>query len=163
MSDLLNGLDGTPHSPAALAQAVAALGGAHAVVSSVAVVEGTENLFPTSHSAVLSLGTASGGAPQPLFLKKVTAAAMAHKPWADRRRTLAYIRTELRFYGEFGAMLRERGVPLPRAALLDGQLAALGETEVASPPGAELAVGGEVINCPYPLNVIKDTYDHSWY
>jgi hypothetical protein len=24
-----------------------------------------------------------------------------------------------------------------------------------------LALGGRVIKCPYPLNVIKDTYDHS--
>jgi hypothetical protein len=27
----------------------------------------------------------------------------------------------------------------------------------------DIAVGGKVIKCPYPLNVIKDTYDHSCY
>jgi hypothetical protein len=27
--------------------------------------------------------------------------------------------------------------------------------------GASLAMGGAVINCPSPLDVLKDTYDHS--
>jgi hypothetical protein len=46
-------------------------------------------------------------------LKKVSAAAMAHKAWPDRRRTLAYSRTELRVYQEFAPELVTRGVKIP--------------------------------------------------
>jgi hypothetical protein len=38
-----------------------------------------------------------------------------------------------------------------------------GVLEVALPAPCCLAVGGKVIKCRYPLNLIKDTYDHSCY
>lgn len=140
MADLLTGLDGTtPFDLETLTRAAAAglAGEPIPAVTGVAIVDGTENRFPTSHSALLSLSSDGGSEPHLVFLKKVTAAAMAHKPWPDRRRTLAYIRTELRVYEEFGATLLERGVPLPKPRLLISQLDALGGTEVASPPGDE--------------------------
>ena len=94
------------------------------------------NIFPTSHSCTLTLSTADG-ATRPLFLKKVTNASMTHKAWADRQRTLKYIRTELRFYDEFAPILAERGVPLPKSALLLGSLDALRDREVQEPAGDE--------------------------
>jgi len=36
-----------------------------------------------------------------LFLKRVDASAYMHKSWTDMRRTLVYLRTEVRFYNEF--------------------------------------------------------------
>ncbi|KAL7532288.1 hypothetical protein ACHAWF_004075 [Thalassiosira exigua] len=40
-----------------------------------------------------------------LFLKKVTASSYAHKSWTDMRRTLVYLRTEVRFYNEVVPLL----------------------------------------------------------
>lgn len=40
-----------------------------------------------------------------LFLKRVVANAYAHKKWADMRRTLVYLRTEVRFYNEIVPLL----------------------------------------------------------
>mmetsp|Transcript_1269 Transcript_1269/g.1815 ORF Transcript_1269/g.1815 Transcript_1269/m.1815 type:complete len:547 (+) Transcript_1269:53-1693(+) len=42
-----------------------------------------------------------------LYLKRVNAERYCHKPWGDLRRTLTYIRTEVRFYKEFLPILRE--------------------------------------------------------
>ena len=132
--DLLRGLDGAALSTDEVQHAVSSLNGNQSLeVTSVSLQEGTVNIFSTSSSALLRVHLADG-TEQPLFLKKVTATAMAHKPWVDRQRTLKYIRTELRFYDEFAPQLRARGVNLPRAALVQGQLEALGDTEVAAPP-----------------------------
>ena len=111
------------------------------------------NIFPTSHSCTLTLSTADG-ATRPLFLKKVTNASMTHKAWADRQRTLKYIRTELRFYDEFAPQLAARGVPLPKVGLLRGQLECLGDDEVATParpePSAEELVRCGAAKAPQP-------------
>lgn len=40
-----------------------------------------------------------------LFLKRVTASSYAHKSWTDMRRTLVYLRTEVRFYNEIAPLL----------------------------------------------------------
>ena len=40
-----------------------------------------------------------------LFLKRVAAKAYAHKSWTDMRRTLVYLRTEVRFYNEIVPLL----------------------------------------------------------
>ena len=40
-----------------------------------------------------------------LFLKRVLATAYKHKSWTDMRRTLMYLRTEVRFYNEFVPLL----------------------------------------------------------
>lgn len=40
-----------------------------------------------------------------LFLKHVLATAYKHKTWTDMRRTLIYLRTEVRFYNEFVPLL----------------------------------------------------------
>ena len=76
-----------------LSAALAALGGAAAPasVTNAQVEAGSENKFPTSHSAVLSLQQADGaGGPRRLFVKKVSAEAMKHKPWPDRRRCVRW-------------------------------------------------------------------------
>ncbi|KAK3279066.1 hypothetical protein CYMTET_13031 [Cymbomonas tetramitiformis] len=127
-----------------LSQALAALDDSSPgpEVIAVEVLPGSENKFPTSHSAVLSLSLLddSSNLSRTLFIKKVTAAAMAHKPWADRRRTLAYIRTEMRFYQEFAEALASRaGVRIPRAGITRGRLEALGDSEVGDPAGEEPA------------------------
>lgn len=152
ISDVLLGLDGEPLDYEVLSAAVDALYGVGAACTGVTLVDGTENKFPTSHSAVLELGSdeAAETPRRRVFLKKVTAAAMGHKPWADRQRTLKYIRTELRFYQEFAPQLAARGVPLPRVIHLKGQLEALGDDEVATParpepPAEELARCGAVL------------------
>ena len=40
-----------------------------------------------------------------LFLKRVTALSYTHKSWTDMRRTLVYLRTEVRFYNEIVPLL----------------------------------------------------------
>eukprot|EP00585_Thalassiosira_rotula_P004600 CAMPEP_0196134958 /NCGR_PEP_ID=MMETSP0910-20130528/3749_1 /TAXON_ID=49265 /ORGANISM="Thalassiosira rotula, Strain GSO102" /LENGTH=560 /DNA_ID=CAMNT_0041395019 /DNA_START=62 /DNA_END=1744 /DNA_ORIENTATION=- len=40
-----------------------------------------------------------------LFLKRVAASSYAHKSWTDMRRTLVYLRTEVRFYNEIAPLL----------------------------------------------------------
>ncbi|KAL3800814.1 hypothetical protein HJC23_001651 [Cyclotella cryptica] len=40
-----------------------------------------------------------------LFLKRVSASAYVHKSWKDMRRTLLYLRTEVRFYNEIVPLL----------------------------------------------------------
>jgi hypothetical protein len=138
--DILCGLDGKPVGFELLSSAVEALGGAVGQVTGVEVVPGSENKFPTSHSAILSLSGAGGSTPSTkIFVKKVSAEAMKHKAWADRRRTLAYSRTEMRFYKEFAPKLVARGVHLPRlAATIDRLGPLLGEgSAVADPPGDE--------------------------
>lgn len=40
-----------------------------------------------------------------LFLKRVNAASYTHKSWTDMRRTLIYLRTEVRFYNEIVPLL----------------------------------------------------------
>jgi hypothetical protein len=127
-SDLLCGLHGEDITPA-VHEALAALG-VQAAPASIAVVAGSVLRQPTSHSAVLRATFANGTPPCTVFLKKVTATAMAQKPWADRRRTLAYARTEARFYEEFVPELRKRGLTLPHCAHTVQLLQALGDSEV---------------------------------
>lgn len=165
MSDVLRGLDGEPLTSEILSAALSSLsgGGGAIEVTGVDLMEGSENKFPTSHSAVLQLRTATAAEdtpPRTMFLKKVTAAAMAHKPWADRQRTLKYIRTELRFYDEFAPQLAARGVPLPKVGLLRGQLECLGDDEVATPARPEPSAE-ELVRCGALLFLepIKDGYE----
>jgi len=157
-NDILLGLDGAPLGLPFLSKALTELDGRGRAVTSVEVVSGSEKNFPTSHSAILSLSCGDGGASTPLFVKKVSAEAMKHKAWQDRRRTLAYSRTEMRFYREFASTLSARGVCLPRlAATMDLLGPLLGNSEVADPPGDEppahvLAHGGGLllIECASP-------------
>jgi len=137
---ILCGLDGDPLSHELLLAALEALGGGQGSGITVSVVPGSENKFPTSHSAILSLMSKDSGAPaSQLFVKKVSAEAMKHKQWADRRRTLAYSRTEMRFYTEFAPHLVACGVRVPRlAATVDRLGPLLGEdSAVSDPPGDE--------------------------
>lgn len=120
-------------------------------VTGVGIIDGSENRFPTSHSGMLRLTLQSSSSPSvseaTVFLKKVTAAAMAHKKWFDRRKTLVYARTEIRFYEEFAPLLADaraggpvdtRTVRVPRLAAVDSRLdKALGDTEVSGPAGEE--------------------------
>ena len=55
----------------------------------------------------------------------------------------------------------------PAAAIACGQGKARSRSPLYSDRAhgkwSRLAVGGKVIKCPSPLNVIKYTYDHSYY
>jgi hypothetical protein len=136
--NILCGLDGEPIGFDFLTAAVANIEGSSAAVTAVDVVAGTENKLPTSHSAVLSLRRGAGDAlPFKLFVKKVSAEGMKHKPWTDRRRTLAYSRTELNFYTEFAEALCACGIRLPRFASAVDQLAPLLDDCTTDSPGEE--------------------------
>jgi len=149
--DILCGLNGVPITCEVLSKALQGLDGPDAAaVTSVEIVPGTENRFPTSHSAVLKCSR-EGGSPRNLFVKKVSAVAMGQKPWPDRRRTLAYIRNEARFYQEFAEEFAARGVNIPRCALIENRVdALLGDAQLSAPPGSEptqeeLSTGGVVL------------------
>ena len=136
-SDIRHGLDGAPH--ARVLEALRALGPVADGASVAATTVADELKQPNSHSAVLRLEL-SDGAAREVFVKKVTARHLAHKPWADRRRSLAYARCELRFYREFAPGL---DVGTPRVALLeDDGLDELGDAE---PPAAALETCGAVM------------------
>uniref|UniRef100_A0A7S4J0A3 Aminoglycoside phosphotransferase domain-containing protein n=1 Tax=Odontella aurita TaxID=265563 RepID=A0A7S4J0A3_9STRA len=49
-----------------------------------------------------------------LFLKRVTASSYAHKSWTDMRRTMVYLRTEVRFYNEIAPLLVESSSTLQK-------------------------------------------------
>ena len=137
MTSILCGLDGaTPVSCEALTHALAVLREDEA---SPLLVDGVDVALECSgsggHSAVLNL--AAAGEQHSLFMKKITAAAMAQRPWADRRRSLAYARTEVRFYQEFAPRLRSSSCRIPRVASIEAQLEALGEGEVSAAAGEE--------------------------
>jgi hypothetical protein len=128
------GIDGLPVPSSTLAAIVNALApdGAHVRSEELIadVVSGSERKYPTSHSCVLEIK--QGSQLRVLaFMKIVRAEAMQSKAWPDLRRTLAFIRTELRFYREFAPILISRGVHIPKVAFLEEVLqAALEESEV---------------------------------
>jgi len=72
-----------------------------------------------------------------LFLKRTCAIALSQKSWTDKRRSLFYGRNELRFYGEFAALLASGGVCMPRVAAVVDKLEALGQAQLSAPPGDE--------------------------
>lgn len=124
-SELLVGLDGEPLSTEVVAQALCKLDGQpHTHCASASTVVGISVASSTqtgaSHSGVLrvslSAGPADGAASRLLFIKKVSASAMAHKPWGALRRNLGYARTESRFYLEFAHLLSHSGLLTPRLA-----------------------------------------------
>lgn len=123
--ELLCGLDGAAISTGALSQAIRALDPQSAAVIDVELVDGSETQTGASHSGVLRLSLKADASQKMLFIKKVAAAAMAHKAWPDLRRNLAYARTEARFYLEFAQELTGARVRLPRCAAVDVQLADL--------------------------------------
>lgn len=142
-SALLLDLDGLPVTLPKLSSVLKALDGNDREVVG-ATVE-VEIVQPGSHAGVISL-TLSNGDTGSVFLKKITAthAPMAQRPWPDRRRTLAYSRTETRFYHEFAAdaelagRFARLGVCLPRLALGENRLdAMLGESAVHESAGEE--------------------------
>ena len=164
-TSILHGLDAEPLSPELLAEAVAVLavlgrgGGSkdHVGAGSVEVVPGTENTGSVP-SALLRVTTASGSQ-HAVFLKKITAVAMAKKAWADRRRTLAYARTECRFYREFASELLARGVRLPAAVAIDERLEASPPPPPpvhAPPPPVRMCVreGGAHAHAPSALTLL---------
>ena len=148
LSDELKlGLDGEPLSTAQLSAALQTLDATAPDVTSVEVV--SDVIQPGSRTGVLKLGTSAE--PRQIFVKKVAATheGMANRPWADRRRTLAYARTEQRFYEEFVAdpalapRFAATGVSLPKLCGSENKLdALLGDDPVhalsAEEPSAEV-------------------------
>lgn len=141
-SCLLTDLNGAPLSPGLCARALGRDGEGVACE----IVPGTELRQAGSHSALLrDARDAAAPSSSLVFLKKVTASFVAHKPWNDRRRVLLYIRNEQRFYAEFADELRARRVGIPAARLhvaagLDG----IEELE-DEPPAARLEGAGAML------------------
>ena len=138
--DLLTSLDGRAIATSQLSSVLDALDGFDSSSRVVSVEIASEVLQPGSHSGVLRLSPEGGGAPRSVFLKKITAthAPMAQRPWHDRRKTLAYARTESRFYQEFAPELARRGVRLPKLGLSDNRLdTVLGDAAVHDAAGDE--------------------------
>ena len=144
-----------------LVRAVTALndGSGPPAIEGAEIVACTENRFPTAHSGVVAVvikvehrGSDQAASPPTsttmrLFLKKVTARAMAHKKWFDRRKTLSYARTEARFYQEFAPWI-DRLWPklklLPRLGAVDGldSLDKVLDPPPPPPPPLSAAAGG---------------------
>ena len=148
---LLVGVGGAPVTLETLGRAARALGSAS---DAVAVEVVSENRYPGSHSGVVRVAFADASAPSRLlFIKKVTP-AYVDRPWPDCRRTLAYARTEARFYDEFapaGSALAA-AARAPRLALSDNRLdALLGEHSPVDapagdePPSARMLEGGALL------------------
>ena len=130
---ILNNLDGVPLSLERLANAYKVLHPTEdSILKGVSILQGSENRQANSHSAILSLSYENGNQ-NLLFVKKIAARALHTKPWADKRRSLVYARTELRFYREFASFLLSKGVLLPKVADIDDNLdELLGNTTVAA-------------------------------
>ena len=104
---------------------------------------------PNSHTAVLRWSL-SDNTTRALFVKKVTAGALAHKPWPDRRRSLLYARCETRFYAEFAPTLN---ISTPKVAMIEDGSQALGDAQLGvgeggpEPSASALATCGGIMTC----------------
>lgn len=96
-------------------------------VASVKIVSGSEVFQSNSQSMVLKIAYTGCESPEFLFMKRVSAMlpGAVGRPWFDRRRTLTFGRTEMRFYRDFPPVLEERGVVVPHCAGVNDQLQAL--------------------------------------
>mmetsp|Transcript_24413 Transcript_24413/g.75283 ORF Transcript_24413/g.75283 Transcript_24413/m.75283 type:complete len:285 (+) Transcript_24413:897-1751(+) len=135
-SSVAVGLDGRTHKGDELAAALRALDPLTPVDGCDKFCRAVDGLAqPNSLTGILEVADLDGNVTR-LFLKKVTAAAMAHKGWNDRRRSLLYARNELRIYREFPE-LAARGVGHPRVLRLTDGLSALDEERLGGDVGAE--------------------------
>ena len=141
---LLRNIDGSPITNSQLSQVLYSLHGEEAEITDIEII--SETLQGGSHSGVLRLLRPNGAAPENIFLKKITAshAPMSKRSWHDRRKTLAYARTESRFYGEFisgqdiSTRLARFHVRLPRLIFSDNRLdLVLGDSKVHESAGDE--------------------------
>ncbi|KAL1521591.1 hypothetical protein AB1Y20_021250 [Prymnesium parvum] len=142
MSELLRAVDDSRITTEQLTAALRVLGQCDtAEVVAVDVV--SENRYPGSLSGVLRLSLSDHSVPRRIFVKKVTPQYVG-RPWPATRRTLAYARTESRFYQEFATDDRVVGdferlrVSLPRLAISDCNLEVLlGNEPVHADAGPE--------------------------
>ena len=116
-SSITLGIDGAPHDPQKLTKMLREHGMTQTVISCKLVHELAQ---PNSITGALDLALDDGSTKR-LFVKKMTAAQVAHKAWNDRRRSLLYMRNEVRFYSEFPE-LKERGVRYPMVYGVEDQL-----------------------------------------
>mmetsp|Transcript_16145 Transcript_16145/g.50748 ORF Transcript_16145/g.50748 Transcript_16145/m.50748 type:complete len:389 (-) Transcript_16145:136-1302(-) len=136
LSPALLGLDGQPLSNDLLSDALRAVTGERA--PAVTSAQASECSGAGGLSAVLSLSAGGTAEAQSLFVKKISAEALSKSAWPDRRRNLAYARTEARFYTEFAPELAAAGCRVPKVGLVVADLSALGEdSEVIGPAGDE--------------------------
>ena len=92
-SSVAVGLDGRTHKGDELAAALRALDPLTPVDGCDKFCRAVDGLAqPNSLTGILEVADLDGNVTR-LFLKKVTAAAMAHKGWNDRRRSLLYVRS----------------------------------------------------------------------
>ena len=116
-SSIRLGIDGAPHDPQKLTKMLREHGVTQNVISCELVHELAQ---PNSITGALDLALDDGSTKR-LFVKKMTASQVAHKAWNDRRRSLLYMRNEVRFYSEFPE-LKERGVRYPMVYGVEDQL-----------------------------------------
>ena len=170
-ASLLEGLNGQPLNAEWLSSVLqkAASNGQQplpsADVAALKVVGGTERFWPQSHSAQLQLDLVGKQDPAFLYLKKVIAREMPAKSMHALRRDLLSNRVEARFYEEFSAEIRDRGVTLLQAPLVHEQLSFL-DTASGEDEESTLRQGGmvlllECVNESYmqtsPLNFAQAT------
>ena len=142
MASLLTAVDGGPIPPKDISAAF--LGVVQKATASmvIEVAPGSELLQAGSHTGLLR---DTADPTRMVFLKKVTASLVANKPWNDRRRVLLYVRNEVRFYGEFAAILASRGVRTPSVShMVSNHLDGIEEYE-DEPPSSLLANCGALM------------------
>lgn len=113
-------------------------------VASLQVVLGTEKFWPQSQSAQLQLDLVGMKQPVYLYLKKVIARDMPAKSAQALRRDLSSNRNEARFYQEFSAEMRARGVPLLQAPLVQEDFSCL-DTKIDGDEEEHLREGGMLL------------------
>eukprot|EP00438_Fugacium_kawagutii_P016041 Skav232580 [mRNA] locus=scaffold932:27205:28575:+ [translate_table: standard] len=147
---LLEGLHGKSLTPEWLSSVLqqAAVKGQQPLPSSevanLQVVLGTEKFWPQSQSAQLQLDLVGLKQPVFLYLKKVMAKEMQAKSGQALRRDLLSNRNEARFYQEFSAEMRSRGVPLLRAPLVEEHFSCL-DTNLGDDKEEHLREGGMIL------------------
>ena len=113
-------------------------------VASLQVVLDTEKFWPQSQSAQLQLDLVGMKQPVYLYLKKVIARDMPAKSAQALRRDLSSNRNEARFYQEFSAEMRARGVPLLQAPLVQEDFSCL-DTKIDGDEEEHLREGGMLL------------------
>ncbi|GMI30139.1 hypothetical protein TrRE_jg9531, partial [Triparma retinervis] len=104
-------------------------------ITEVSISPGSEVHQSNSESSLLLVTTASSNSV--IFAKKVTASLFPSKSWPNMRRTLCYIRNEIRFYRDYAPVLVGRGVPLPVLLGSTDNFEALGPDHMHCDPGPQ--------------------------
>jgi hypothetical protein len=106
-------------------------------ITSVAIKDGSEVHQSNSESSLLELTTTSSKSTIVLFAKKVSRYLFPSKKWPDMRRTLCYIRNEIRFYKDYAPTLVRRGLSVPTLLGSTENFDTLGPDHMHCDPGPQ--------------------------